>query len=212
MTPIDPEEIALFRWAGQLPAALWEDLAATPPELAAANCGAIRREGGFFLRLLGRDYFIDPAARAIGQPSEPQRRIGFQTGLVLLAALVRAKGVPPAKRMVTPLELPGGSLFFTGPHALPTRELVAAFGRDPSRLLPAALALGGRTHDQAEAAAIIPALPMIDLYVLLWAGDDEFPPSATLGIDAHAHHQLPLDAIWALCNVAVRRLAGQAGE
>ena len=38
--PLDPGKIELFRWADQLPPALWDDLAARNPEEAALATGA----------------------------------------------------------------------------------------------------------------------------------------------------------------------------
>jgi hypothetical protein len=50
------------------------------------------------------------------------------------------------------------------------------------------------------------------LYVLLWPADEEFGARAVVGLDAHAHHQLALDGLWALTNILVRRLtAPRAG-
>ncbi len=102
--------------------------------------------------------------------------------------------------------MPGGSLFFTGPHALPLAPLCARFGAKPGELLARGQALGGRAEQGADAAVVVPGLPFAPLQVLVWAGDDEFPPRAVIGIDDRVHLSLPLDAIWALCNLLVRRL------
>lgn len=217
MKPADPEEIALFRWADQLPEALWEDLAARGLQPAAQASGALLENGCLRLGLLGRQYLVDAAARRVWEAARPDRRLGFQTGLVLVSHLARALGVPPAGRLVTPQELPGGSMFFTGPHAVATAALERRFGHDPQGLLTAAQALGGQPYPgAAEVAAMVPGLPMLPLYVLLWPADEEFGARAVVGLDAHAHHQLALDGLWALTNLlvgglldATRQPAGQ---
>lgn len=210
--PADPEEISLFRWADQLPAALWDDLTARGLPTAAQATEADLEDVCLRLPLLGRQYVVDTAARRVWETTRPQRRLGFQTALVLVSHLARALGVPPAGRLVTPQELPGGGLFFTGPHAIATAALERRFGRDPQGLLTAAQALGGQPHaGAAEAAVLIPGLPMLPLYVLLWPADEEFGARAVVGLDAHAHHQLALDGIWALTNLLVRRLL-EAGQ
>ncbi len=210
--PARPEEISLFRWADQLPAALWEDLAARPASQAAQATGAELVQGCLRLPLLGRLYEVDPASRRVAEVGRPDRRLGFQTGLVLVSHLGRAIGVPPAGRLVTPQELPGGGLFFSGPHAIATASLARRFGANPAALLAAAQALGGQAHGgAAEVAVTLPGLPYLPLYVLLWLGDEEFAARAVVGLDAHAHHQLALDGIWALTNLLVERLLA-AGE
>jgi hypothetical protein len=120
--------------------------------------------------------------------------------------------VPPAGRLITPQELPGGGLFFSGPHAIATAGLEKRFGADATALLAVAQALGGQVLEgMADLAVTIPGLPMLPLYVLLWLGDEEFSARAVVGLDAHAQHQLALDGIWALTNLLVAGLlsAGQ---
>ncbi|MFH1034665.1 MAG: DUF3786 domain-containing protein [Pseudomonadota bacterium] len=211
--PANPEEISLFRWADQLPAALWDDLAARPAAQAAQACGAVVKDGRLRLPLLGRDYLVDPGARRVWEAQRPLHRLGFQTGMVLVSHLSRALGVPPAGRLVTPQELPGGGLFFSGPHAIATADLEERFGHAPQALLEAAQAMGGQRHaEAAEMAVMLPGLPMLPLYVLLWPADEEFGARAVVGLDAHAHHQLALDGIWALTNLLVGRLLTAGGE
>lgn len=189
-----------------MPHQLWDDLANRPPGEASRATGANLQEGRFFLPFLGRGYAVDPSRRRIWEVDNPDRTVDFQTGMVLASTLGRAVDVPPAGRMVTPQQLPGGSLFFTGPHAVPTGRLCKYFGRDPGSLLERAAELGGRPMEGADAAAIFQGLPRLPLFVFLWAGDEEFKASATVGMDAHAHFHLALDGLWALSNVLVSRL------
>ncbi|MCA1988173.1 MAG: DUF3786 domain-containing protein [Desulfarculus sp.] len=210
MTRAEPEENRLFRWADQLPAALWDDLAARSGSDAAEAASARQDDGRFHLPLLGRVYLVDANARQVREEARPHHRVDFQTGLVLVSHLARARGVPPAGRMVTPQELPGGGLFFTGPHAVNTKALEARFGSDPQALVRRAAALGG-VPDQVggDLAVRLAGLPRLPLYVLLWVGDAEFPARAVVGLDANAHHQLALDGIWALTNLMVGRLCAE---
>jgi len=210
MTRAEPEENRLFRWADQLPAALWEDLDARPPAQAAEAAGAELRDGVFRLALLGRVYLVDPADRQVREAQRPDYRVSYQAGLVLVTHLARALGVPPAGRMVTPQELPGGSLFFTGAHAVNTKALEARFGSDPQALARRAAVLGGGP-DQAggDLAVSVYGLPRLPLHVLLWAADEEFPARAVVGLDAHAHHQMDLGGVWALTNLLVSRLCAE---
>lgn len=209
--PANPEEVSLFRWADQLPAALWDDLAGRPLEQAAQACEASLEGSCLRLPLLGRAYLVDSAQRRVYQADQPAKRLGFQTGLVLVSHLARALGVPAAGRLVAPQELPGGGLFFAGPHAVATGALEQRFGQDPEGLLVAARSLGGQPYAQAaEVAVLVPGLPRLPLYVLLWPADEEFAARAVVALDGHAHHQLALDGIWALTNLLVARLLAAA--
>lgn len=208
--PADPGANRLFRWAEDLPEALWQDLAGRRPEEAAACSGARWDGRAFAIAMLGRAYLVEPGARRISAADDPTRRLSYQSALVLVNALAHSRGVPPAGRMVTPQELPGGGLFFQGPHAINASPLVERFGADPAGLLAAARALGGEPFAAGDAGAVLPGLPLLPLYVLIWAGDEEFSARAVVGLDAHAHHHLALDGLWALTNLMVRGLVGAA--
>lgn len=206
MSGIDPQQIELYAHADQLPAALWDDLCARDPEQAAQACGAELSGAVFSLPLLGRRYRVDATARSVTESDRPDHRVGYQAGLVLVTALARALPAPPSGVMVTPQELPGGSMFFTGPHAVPTAPLAEAFGPEPAALHAAAAPLGGEPAEGADAAVRLPALPMLPMWVLVWGGDEEFDASAVIGVDSRAHHHLALDGVWALCNLLSMRL------
>ncbi|MCF8065623.1 MAG: DUF3786 domain-containing protein, partial [Desulfarculaceae bacterium] len=161
---------------------------------------------GYTMAMLGREHRLEPKSRRVYLTGDPEHRLSYQTGLVVISTLIRSLGVPPAGRMVTPQELPGGTQFFQGPHAINNRPLAERFGNDPHTLLEAALAMGGEAFEAGDQGVRLPGLPMIPLYALIWAGDDEFAPRAVVGMDANAHYHLALDGIWALSNLMVFRL------
>ena len=209
MAALDPGQIDLFRWADQLPAALWQDLRRRDPDQAAAACGAQREKDTFLIPLLGRMYRVDPAGAQVQELQRPEHRVSYQAGMILVTALAQAQDIPPSGRMVTPQELPGGRFFYAGPHELPLEPIARHFGTRPRLLLERARLLGGGAWDGVEgmdAAVMVPGLPRVPLYVLLWARDQEFEARAVLGVDERAHYHLALDALWALCNILARRL------
>lgn len=203
--PADPNENRLFRWADDMPPQLWDDLAARPFAEAAQATGAMWDGQGYTVAMLGREHRLEPETRRVYLAQDPEHRLSYQTGLVLISTLIRSLGVPPAGRMVTPQELPGGAQFFQGPHAINKEPLAKRFGHDSQALLAAAQALGGESFEAGDQGVRLLGLPMIPLYVLIWAGDEEFAPRAVVGMDANAHHHLALDGIWALCNLMVYR-------
>jgi hypothetical protein len=203
---VDVDEIPLFRYADQLPPQLWDDLDARPRDEAAQAAQAQWDDRRFTLPLLGRDYLVDPEARSVHEAERPDHRVSFQTGLVLVSTLGRAIDAPVAERMVTPQELPGGSQFFAGVHAVPVSRLEERFGSDPNALLPAAEKLGGGPWEGADAAVFVPGIPRIPLYVLLWGADQEFEARAVVGMDARAHMHLALDGILALTTLLIAKL------
>ncbi|MEW6490880.1 MAG: DUF3786 domain-containing protein, partial [Thermodesulfobacteriota bacterium] len=181
------------------------------PAADAARAGGATWDGEIFtLPFLGKEIRVAPRARTVSWATDLGRPIGYQRALVAVAYLAGAVEAPPRGEWVAFRELPGGEAFFRGPHGLPTPRLETAFGRRPGDLLAAARSLGGTASPGADAAAELPALPRIPLQVLLWAAAEEFPASASLLVDARAHLHLALDVLWALANVAIADLVGQA--
>jgi len=198
----------LFRWADQLPAVLWEDLKRRPPVEAAASTGALWAEGLFTIPLVGIGYTLDPETRRIRRTGQPGHRVSYQSGVVLLTTLSGSKGVPPSGAMISPQELPGGRMFFSGAHALATKPLAEAFESQPETLIERMHFLGGKIIDGADVAMCLPGLPFVPLYLLLWEGDEDAPARAVIGIDSRAHFHLDLAGVFALTNTLVNRLVG----
>jgi hypothetical protein len=99
--------------------------------------------------------------------------------------------------------------FFQGPHALRTDPLLKRYGSDLKGFRQAAEYLCGESKDMADAAYKLSPYPRINLYFLLWQGDEEFPPQFTVLLDRPVEKVLAADAIWALINrVATALLDG----
>ncbi|QGP93529.1 hypothetical protein MGLY_29420 [Neomoorella glycerini] len=109
-------------------------------------------------------------------------------------------------------ELPGGLIYqqpFYGRAVLP---LVRTFGQDPAGLLQAARPLGGRPVNLGDAAVELNPFPTLPVRLVIWAGDDEIPPSGTILFDASAAAILATEDHAVLAEYLVKRLQGQARE
>ncbi len=151
-----PSQNELFRWADQIPAALWSDLRKRSPQQAAEAVGAVLDVGTFKVPLIGTDYTIDPANQRITKTHQTDHRVSFLAGVVLLTTLAASKGVPPSGRMAVPQELPGGRMFFTGAHAVDSAPLVKIFEKDSGQLIDRALEVGGEKIEGADIALRVP--------------------------------------------------------
>lgn len=92
------------------------------------------------------------------------------------------------------------SHFFTGPHELRTKPLLARFGDDLEGFRLAGAALRGKLIEMADVAFELRPFPRVPLYFLLWGGDEEFKPRLQVLLDRPTENYLAADAIWALIN------------
>ena len=162
----------------------------------------------FTIALLGHEYVVDLGERQIcslasGPALEPA---GFLEQLCILAYLINSKELPFAKRLVNAKSLPGGEFFFRGPHVLPIKKLVDAFGINPNQLCQAGMRFGAKKCNFGDASIELSALPRIPLTFVVWASNSEFDARASILFDQSASDQLPLDALLATVNIAVEAL------
>ena len=73
-----------------------------------------------------------------------------------------------------------------------------------------AAGLGGEPLHLGDAAARFMAFPRVPITHVLWRGDEEFPPEATILFDETIPRYFPTEDIAALSGASVYRLMGAA--
>lgn len=151
------------------------------PETASVRTGAAFDGQAFTLRLVDTDYRIAWPDYSI---SASQERAFALTNLpaqtFLLRYLLEGKAVPARGGFKTFREMPWGELYiqpFTG------RCLTRAaftFGTRVAKFAAAMEKLGGRKLSHGDAGYELALLPGYCMQLLVWAGDDEFPPNSQI--------------------------------
>ena len=190
---------------------LWARLAAEPPESVVRRAGAPYDAAAqaYGVPLCGLALKVLPRHKRVEGPDGP---CGYEVTLVCVQYLLTAQDEPPGGERVNPRSLPHGDFFFRGPHDLPTGKLEKAFGRNVEAFRKASETMGGRPVAAGDAAYEFAALPRVPVTIVLWAADEEFPARAQVLLDKAAGRQLPLDALWVLCNVLAKRLVAAAAK
>ena len=120
--------------------------------------------------------------------------------------LLHPMTIPNTGVWVSGNDFPGGNTFFRGPHQIPGGRVAEACGGDPDRFTAACQRLGGKQLDMGDAAFRFSIMPDINVAVLLWRGDEDFPAEAKLLFDQGLVGKLPLDIVWALAAGICKRL------
>ena len=196
--------------------AKWERLSARDPEGVSVNSRAQwnASRSTWCLDFLNDVIEIDLESRAAGFLRSREVPAREQV-LLALEYLACARDVPLSGRWVSGSQLPGGEFFFRGPHAIPSEPVAARFGSAPGEFLERARHLGGEIKSSGEmpgdAAACFRVLPRVEIAVVLWTADDEFPARATILFDASICEHLQLDGVLLAASVLVRKLTGEGG-
>ena len=187
---------------------LWADVAALDPADVCARSGARSVEAGnggvaYEVPFMNGVYRVSPAEKRVSVPENSPAGDG-ELDLLLLAYLVDSKAIDLGGKWISEKEVPGGSLFFTGPHKMPLDGLAERYGSSPADFLSAGRKLGGTSLEYGDASIAFKALPRIPLAFVLWEVDDEFPAEVTVMFDESVYRHFPVDVILALVSSVVK--------
>jgi hypothetical protein len=151
--------------------------------------------------------------------------VGIQTGSVRTAA---GKGVREAwqilvlhylaitsqpifgKGDLTFAEIPGAITYDKVYQGRVIGRLCHTAGRDANTLTAAAVSLDGRDADGGDKAFDFRIFPQLNVKLIWYAADDEFPPSATILLPENIFPALSIEDIVVLSEQFVARLSGKS--
>lgn len=132
--------------------------------------------------------------------------------ILILHYLTLASGTPLSGKPIAFQELPEGASYLRTFTKRSIAPLVRHFGGEPRRLLEVAKRLGGQNVDYGDAAVKIDGFKLVPVTLVMWGGDEEFPPRGNILFDATIPEYLSTYDITVLCDAIVWRLVGLARE
>lgn len=204
-------------WPGEQKA--WEIVEALDPsEVCARAVVTYDRDTGLYaVPAYGQVFSMAPGGREIVSGTALGIRLlstrEYFFSLSILWYLACARDIPLSGRLVKPVHMKGGQMFARGTHVLPLDELAGRYSADREGFLKRGALFGGIPWDHGDASVRLMAFPRVPVYIVLWSGDEEFPPRADLMLDATSELQLPTDVVWSIASMSVLlMLADFAGE
>jgi len=190
----------------------WEALAGLDPADVCARAAVTYDVGRcvYICPSMGQDVVVDPATRTVVCDTPAGDillgRLGYFSQVSILSYLINAKNTPFSGKLVAPISLPSGQLYFRGSHVLPTDQLIARYGDAPEPFLARGRELGGQPLSYGDAAIRLLPLPRLPVVVVLWRGDDEFPARVSVLLDDTSEDQAPPDIVWSTAMLSVLAL------
>jgi hypothetical protein len=184
---------------------LQTELARHSADDLAERSGATRSgEARITLRCLGHEYRVElPEGDVLTAGGEP---VDEHLAILVLLYLTEAGGRPLEDRWIAFEQISGGSGYLGSFRGRVVGPLLRTFGADPAAMLAAAAELDGTALAMGDAGVAIPALPRVPIAFVLWRGDDEFAPSASVVFDASIEGYLDAEAATVLAELAIRRM------
>ena len=156
-----------------------EKFRALEPAEAVARLGNIWNGSEFTLTLLGRDFAIahpDYAIRALDGGAIPP----LPTQTFLLRYLLEGKTVADSGQWKTFREMPWGELYIKPYTGRVLTRAAFTFGTRIDAFRKGAEKMGAKAVNHGDAGFEFHLIGGYRMQILVWAGDDEFPPSAQI--------------------------------
>jgi hypothetical protein len=155
---------------------------------------------------LDRIYSVDYPYFAFKDSNDAGQEVPIQEQVLILHYLMATAMPRPTGQWISYREIPGASFYFSAFVNRAIDPLKKAFGQNPSGFCNAAEKLRAYKIESGDAGYQMRVLPGIPLQLILWKGDEEFPPDANILFDRSIAQILsPEDAAW-LAGLVVYRL------
>jgi hypothetical protein len=145
-----------------------------------------------------------------------QEELPIQQQILLLHYLhgaLASSGASPVGEWISFQEVPDGRFYLDAFNKRAKFPLVQAFGAKPELMVRlAAESYGARLFDQGDFSVVMEPLPLVPVALVLWKGDDEFPPDGTLLFDKTVAKILSAEDIAWLAGMVVYPLIGKAKQ
>ncbi|MDP2730783.1 MAG: DUF3786 domain-containing protein [Dehalococcoidales bacterium] len=157
------------------------------------------------IRYLNQSYLITLPGVEIS-PLDSPGEVPARDRLLILHYFLTAKGTPLTGKLIPFRELPEGTVYSPTFAKRTIQPLLTNFGKEPERLLEICQKLGGIKTDYGDMAVTIDAFSRVPITIVLWRGDDEFPPEGNILFDATIPDYLPTEDITVLCEILTWKL------
>ncbi len=126
---------------------------------------------------------------------------------MIMHYILNANTVPLSGQMIAFKETPEGMFYQQKFAERVEKPLLELFGDNPRLLLKIKDRLDGRELDYGDAGISFFALPFIHMGIVLWGGDEEFPPSVQIIFDSTITNYLESEGIIIICELLIEKLA-----
>jgi hypothetical protein len=141
-----------------------------------------------------------------GEGEAGSEDIDLKDRILILHYIITAKGTPNTGKLIGFKQVPGGLFEYASLSREVLAPLLDQFGKEPERLVEAAANLGGSEAGYGDTAVSIKAFPNVPVVIVLWRGDDEFPPNASILFDSTVSNYLSTEDMSVLCARIVEKL------
>jgi hypothetical protein len=90
-------------------------------------------------------------------------------------------------------------------------KIARRFANHPSDFAATGKSLGGYQVDHGDMSVEILPFPRVPVVLIVWTGDEEFSPNASLLFDSNCVTHLPIDIVWSTAMMAIEMMLVHTG-
>ena len=161
---------------------------------------------GFIIDFLDRVYQVSSPGFEFKDKLDESKPVPIQEQVLILHYMLPEQIPGPSRQWIAYREIPGASFYYSAFVKRAIEPLKKVFGQNISGLKSAAKRMNAKAVEPGDAGFEFQIFPKVPLQLILWAGDDEFPPEANILFDESIGDILsPEDDAW-LAGMLVYRL------
>lgn len=158
----------------------------------------------YILSFMDDGYIINPETKSMIRQKDKSRNIDILEGLTIIYYLLYAKEIRIKGEWISEKDIPGGGMFFTGPHTIPT-DMISRKFVNIEEFTRRVHELSGRTLEMGDSACSLRVLPRVPVALIYWKGDDEYPVQTRMLFDRSISEHLSLDVIFGMTVTLCRK-------
>lgn len=163
-----------------------------------ALCAYDARNGFYTVSIWGDDYLVSPREHLIKRVTDNLPAPGEIFYFFIVHYLLLSKESEVKNEWISEKQIPGGDLFFSVSHEIPTSLISDKYNNDIDGFKRRCEKLQGIPLDMADASYRFNITPRIPVAVLFWYGDEDFPSESKMLFDKSIAGLLAPDVVLAL--------------
>jgi hypothetical protein len=159
---------------------------------------------------LGTKYVVEISPNTDVHKENAAEEVPIPDKILIAHYLLGASGKKNPGKLITFRQIPDGQFYFEAFQRRARDPFVNFFGSNGRLFVKCAQEMGATPVKNGDYGMEFSIFPQICVQLVLWEGDDEFPPDATILFDESIQHHLPAEDIAVLSGSLVYRLIGLA--
>ena len=179
-----------------------------PATLARAAGAVFSPEEGLTVSFLGTNYRVEIHPQTDIRKVNSSEEVSIPDKILIAHYLLGAEGKKSAGKLITFRQVPDGHFYFEAFQRRARDPFANFFGNNERLFVKCAEMMGAVPVEIGDFGMDFPVFPHIHVQLVLWLGDEEFPPDATILFDESIQRILPVEDIAVMSGSLVYRLIG----